>query len=1532
MEKTLLTKVITQLVNERARAQEYGVALVNIPDFDYVSFVQGLSSERKAALFFLGFPTATRARIESEVPHSEKLSYDFTVEKAEESRNSGDESIFRVLIIKRAEMEKMSSLRWFPEITLERIYTKSCDLARKDLAGTNAVIEALIQALRSKPIRSILSFERVLEYLELLISSPADKLPEAIKGNYYRLGLCSDKSLDSRNPSKDDFVARIKHNHGIVERLSNLEQAERQSITNYYAKATGIKETPRRILSYYKTKDIALLGQMELSEVEECLKAAKEKKNPTPPPRRGTTIKPTALAAQLIFDDNQDQISDILTQLERDIDQRANTKKAEKVEVDVDGGRAQFKTEPVTERIAEEMSSDSDFGGIIRADVQAPDEAIRDLDKFEKIPFGPAILDPVWSSLTRIAALVSEGETISVRLKRFLDARKEILPFSKRLQDAPMLQVLAQFDKFYKYLTAYEGLLTAINDEFPKIWAIAPSNAKEIINTIMSLDYVFVVGETKAHAIPTPMHPMYLWKYVELAKEILSSKGVNEIGEAQLSDEDKAFIIRKAEDIPDPLSVALLPATIAYRGAAFLPLSGRIGMLPVYSNVPQINQSESGIDTLKQAIIRYLCLYPHAGMMLKLCVIDPPSVEVIVSMLKALNSDKEFNINGIEISIFHTKEVPVSWIEIDDDSLNDGMLGRIKGRRSLNFKLTIAHHKYSYSKILSELSHEQHMLIIFDPNEVKIETAQNNRQIHIHPLCVPKVYKYNPIDEKVEIRPASEGGIFTVYASIIEKLNEHPSTFSHTSTSFYTPLKRDTYDAFLDKCDWLIILDQSLKSWDISLRAASEKLFYRENDYRSIGIYSSNCRKFVLGYDTLVKRLGNFVPKEEGVKEIIEAVREINDDGLLSIVSHTSNRIFDTNHGKGSLGIALAAIHYKRQHPAAILVGLDTQLAQEWLSDREDGKLPDLIGINLESDTDALVDIIEVKTYSDNPNAFTLDGDTISGHAVEQVTALEGLTQEMLGKTEKITTISRREILREQVFECLFQATLDPASKLRYSNMLNDLFAGEYNVSIRRNIAFVDFENTESSEKIYKGTDDYVGKDYTLITIGSSEVQAILANSAFAREAGPFNPAPQEEDTAVVAPSQEPREASAAESTPEEAQPVQSPVAPTTAPVEVSEIPVAPASSGTAADETVAELQRTDIREKCARINKVFRDYGINAYPVDPDMVQEAARFTRFSVELKSGETIRTLERFKTDIGIQLEANGEILIDHIKGTKYLSVDVPFAGAGKPISLLKHLSLLDGSSGDLDFVAGQKADGRFEIVDLAKAPHMLIAGTTGSGKTIFLYSIIVSLLHKYPMEDLEFLIIDPKQTDFVFFEDLPNLYGGHVVIDAEEALEMIQRINDVDKEERMQQIRSCRSRDINSYNEKNPDHRMKRLIIIIDEYADLIQTAEMQGKRKEFEKFLSMLAQKVRSLGIHLIIATQRPSANIVTGVLKANIPYRISFRLPSHTDSQTILDMSGAENLLGKGDMLLVTDSDTIRMQGLFISENELDEFVKSRQ
>lgn len=1533
MSRKLLTNVVVNLVNRYAASQEYGVSLVNIPDFDYGGFVLRLSNKKSIEIFFLGFSGDREQEISNALPVIDHVKYSFSVEDAETSRNTGDESVFRVLIIKRAELEKISSLRWFPEIGLEKVYTHSCDYVKRELRDSNSVIQSLIQALRCRPIRSILGFERVLDYLELLLEAHADVLPDTVRENYYKLGLLEDKNIVSKNPDKDDFVSRIKRNHAIIERISNLEQAERQSITNYYAKASVNRDIPRLILSYYKTKNIELLKKMDLEDVESCLKAVKEKPaSPTKSPKT-PVIKPTALAAQLVFDGNIDKIDDVLEQIEQGVDDRTNTKKSERIDVDYDGSKVQVKAEPLTEKVADQLTTDDDMGGIIHANVESPDEAIKDLEQYEFVPIKKSYLDDIRNDLRRISALLTDGEQISEYLDKFLKARDTVVPYRKRLQDAPMLQVLVKYTEFEEYIRAYERLLVVINEEFPKIWGVAASNAKAIVNAVMSLDYVFVVGESKLHAMPTPLHPLYLWKYAELAKEILSSKGISSIEDGCLSEDDKAFIIRKAEDIPDPLSVMLLPVTVTEQAAAFLPLAGRIGLLPVYSNVPQVNQSESGIDILKQAIVRYICLYPHAGMMLRLCFIDPPSVEIIVSMLKALNTDKEFNISGIEVTIFRTKEVPGNWIEIDDNSMNEGMLGKYKGKRSLNFKLKIINKRRSYNQILSEISTEQHLIAIFDPNEVKIETAQNSRQIHIHPLCVPKIYKYNPLSEEVEIRPASEGGIFTIYSSIIEKLNEHPSTFSHTSTFFRTPLKRDTYDNLLKQSDWLIILDQSLKNWDISLRAASEKLFYRENDYRSVGIYSANCNKFVRGYDTLVKQLGNFIPRDSGIKGVIEAIRNINDDGLLSIVSHTSNKIFDEKHGKGSLGTAIAAIHYKRENPNAILVGLDTQLAQEWLSDREEGELPDLVAINLHDDRTATVNIVEVKTYANDAKAFEIRESKISGHAVQQVTVLEKLIYEMFGATERITTVSRREILREQVFECLFHANIKATEKLKYCDELNALFAGEFKVSVKKNIAFVDFENLASSIVEYEGDEGFEGNHYSLTTIGSNEIQSILADVAFATitAEGPANDVPtnineHEVDTHTLPEEQEETKKLEAEnvdgtesichdeSSPEMSMPNTS----------------VPKASEPEKSEPDPE-KRKKIEEKCSKLNRVFKDYGIRAEPIDINMVQEAARFTRFPVKLKSGETVNSLNRYKNDIGIQLEANGEILIEHMKGTSYISVDVPFADSGKTISLMEHLNLLESSKGRLDVIAGQTPDGKFEILDVAGTPHMLIAGTTGSGKTIFLQSMLVSLLHQFSADDMELLIVDPKQTDFIFFEGLPHLYGGKVVIDAEEALEMLQRINTVDKEQRTDSLRACRSKDIDSYNQKNPDKKMKRLVVVIDEYSDLIQAAEMNGTRKDFEKNLLMLLQRVRNLGIHLIIATQRPSAQIVTGALKAVIPFRVSFRLPSHTDSQTILDMPGAENLLGKGDMLMVTESDTKRMQGLFVSELELEKFIETK-
>ncbi len=208
MGKMLLTRVITHLVNERAGSQEYGVSIINIPDFDYGRFINDLFCEKNIAIYFLGFTTEAEQQLRSILSQNKHISIDFSVEAAETSRNSGDEGIFRIMIIKRAELEKISSLRWFPEISLETVYTKSCDLVKKELAGTNSVVEALIQALRCKPVRSILSFERVLDYLELLILSPVNEIPNIIKSSFYMLGLCADKSIDIKNPREEQNIPK----------------------------------------------------------------------------------------------------------------------------------------------------------------------------------------------------------------------------------------------------------------------------------------------------------------------------------------------------------------------------------------------------------------------------------------------------------------------------------------------------------------------------------------------------------------------------------------------------------------------------------------------------------------------------------------------------------------------------------------------------------------------------------------------------------------------------------------------------------------------------------------------------------------------------------------------------------------------------------------------------------------------------------------------------------------------------------------------------------------------------------------------------------------------------------------------------------------------------------------------------------------------------------------------------------------------------------------------------------------------------
>ena len=365
----------------------------------------------------------------------------------------------------------------------------------------------------------------------------------------------------------------------------------------------------------------------------------------------------------------------------------------------------QVNREPVSKTVATKMSSKRNYGTCIFAEVDNVRAAIdgyndkyyhKDFDQdFVKqirdwlntsLQYVPELFVPEAFEEYLLCRDVIYDEYTRMITDEYGQIKDEMEGYSiaERLHDIPMLQIISNINIFSNYINAYEKLLAAINVEFPKISTmIAQSVAKDIVNYIMAMDYVFVVGESKFHAMPTPMNPMYLWKYVRLAEEILESKGIDGSELASINEDDKSFIIRKAEDIPEPVSIVMITKMLREEGAVYLPIAGKLGNLPIYSTQPQIDEGNSGIEVVKQSVVRYMCLYPHASMMLRITCVNPPSVENVIAMLKKLDAERDLGTFGVDISIYRTKEAPSHWVEITDKSLQEGLLGKIKNVKKL---------------------------------------------------------------------------------------------------------------------------------------------------------------------------------------------------------------------------------------------------------------------------------------------------------------------------------------------------------------------------------------------------------------------------------------------------------------------------------------------------------------------------------------------------------------------------------------------------------------------------------------------------------------------------------------------------------------------------------------------------------------------------------------------------------------------------------------------------------------------------------
>ena len=370
-----------------------------------------------------------------------------------------------------------------------------------------------------------------------------------------------------------------------------------------------------------------------------------------------------------------------------------------------------------------------------------------------------------------------------------------------------------------------------------------------------------------------------------------------------------------------------------------------------------------------------------------------------------------------------------------------------------------------------------------------------------------------------------------------------------------------------------------------------------------------------------------------------------------------------------------------------------------------------------------------------------------------------------------------------------------------------------------------------------------------------------------------------------------------------------------------------------------AAVQEKMVEQKAQVLESLLAEFGVNAHVVN---AEPGPAITMYELELAPGIKVSQISNLANDMARALGAGSVRVVAPLAGRHTIGIEVP--NSQRETVRIKDLIVRAGTKPERMFVPlflGKSSSGEVLVTDLASMPHLLIAGTTGSGKSVCINSIIASILLTKRPDEVKMILIDPKMVEMAMFESIPHLMCP-TVTDTKRAEQILEWAT-IKMDERYE-LAEAKVRNIASYNKLGPEEIIARfapttpeeeakipktlphLVIVIDELADLMMTSA-----KEIESYIVRLAQKSRAVGIHLIVATQRPQATVVTGLIKSNMPARIAFRVASRMDSRIILDQNGGETLLGQGDMLFLRPgtSDLVRAQGAYVDDQEVKNVVK---
>ena len=1564
-------ELILGLLLEKLANTKVGILVKGISEISPKDIAKELAIKRNAHIYM----AAVGYGLTDDIEKSEYTLTPF-VEKAVLWR-SIPEYAGSIVVFVKEDTDKLHSLAEFDNLSLRDVskYLLKLQITREINKPTDNFWRAL------QKTSDYYAFDAILEFVQTVTTS--NNVAEAISSNMWRLNLLCDTEILSTKFKPEE---RLTRNRELIFAIGQLSEDSRKKLSRSLARTKDsdrdrLQSAYSALQNLYKYGKRETLQKLNFGTVQELFSASKaneaKKRKITPKSQDenddnttdvtavATPIRPKELG-QIISntiingdDDDIASIKELLRELKKHFDSETEDNNDS---IPTLGGVFDDRSiiiesyQSDLRKLVGMACNEMAWGGLMETEESVLKDAIsadiKSFQSFNPIGYDSMVsfhggIDGSQSLFDFIMQFDTQFKTKEIEtteyfipiVEELLTRRRELLDNLDMIMYYPVLSFGIDEEarqSLIGYIEGWAKLYHAFRVNEPVMREMSPSSTIFIARALLLLDVLYVKTPKEWKAILLPVHPIFLWRYYEIFKTLPSKK-------TELSEDDVKILTETLNQLPQILSFVIANSIVTGTSDdKVLPCSGNIEMLPTFENKTNRYLGDDGTQSIGEILTRWIGFAPYSKNEIRICSVDAPD---LIANIRAIKTFMDKNCcEKIVYDVYLTrKQNGNTELSKLDYSGKDYEIGEFIRKNKIAISIRNVESAAEVKTALKEKP--VHVAFYFDQSAYAIEFGPNNKNLYINPLVVTYDYDFDEIQHRGSIFPSSEmdSGLIGDYHKLMKSADVISNSMNpRTTYNGNTDMTAVVSTIQEGVVQWLVAADRDTNNYDPTGAIPIGEMQF---DRRMVNVWASSDSRIITQYLTML-RAYNLYPKAETLIDILKSFGHIASNGLISIPKFGADAQAIDNKKKGLIGTLFAASWYTRNNEDALVASLDNDKARLWLQDSRFGnERADLVGLKyIENSNTLLIQPIEVKTRDESPDAVITKSDDgrqiITGHAAGQIAAIVGMLREIFSADENSSDMfisARREVLKYQIVSECFRNVHDPEWQKRWCNILKKTFgngsSGNINIEVSGLLMHIKLNEVTGGKVIQCVNPDFDDCPIEYRLLSAKEIQQeILGDGTILKEAwiSDFDDSGTgthvDYDDIIDTDSQVKVANNETENTPD------SNVVCTVIPSKdllVAETPVvSDIGTHTLTKNDTKDISEEEIEQLVRDFKRSCGDYHVNLRECDEKNAVIGPSVIRLKFKLGRGQALQGLSSHLEDIGREMKRTG-VIIQQVPNSDELLLDVPRLQREKVLFKDVIASIPSVTSPEqLLFPLGRTPNGIDLIEDLSKMPHMLVGGSTGSGKSVFLFTMLASMLMTHPKkEDMQLILSSSKLEDFIHFEGLPHLYSGKIISDAAEVTKVIKEVIFEESERRGRLLAEARVANIVEYNKKATE-KLAPIVVVIDEFADLADQLESTKEKNDFYKPVQRIAQAGRSRGIHLVICTQRPEARLVPSTTKAQLNGRVALRVNDGSSSRMIIDESDAQYLQKHGDMIFRNGDVFERAQGYLIEIDELDKII----